>query len=89
MNTPRLLLALVFALSLTACGSRLTSDNLQKIHNGMTPQEVKAILGSPASVETSGALGLTGTTYSYKSGTSEVKIVFLNDKVMATQGDFK
>jgi outer membrane protein assembly factor BamE (lipoprotein component of BamABCDE complex) len=83
--------ALVLAgtiLFLTAC-SHLTEANLGKIHNGMTTDEVKAILGSPTSVESSGALGFTGTTYTYHSGSSDVKITFLNDKVMATEGEFK
>ena|ERR1700736_3278463 len=73
---------------LTAC-SRLTEANLQKIHNGMSMDEVKAILGSPTSVESSGALGITGTTYTYHSGSSDVKITFLNGNVMATEGEFK
>ena len=89
-STARLgtLLLVGAALLITAC-SRLTPANLQKIHNGMTPDEVKGILGSPTSVESSGALGFTGTTYTYHSGSSDVKITFLNDKVMATEGEFK
>ena len=76
-------------LLLTAC-SRLTEDNLQKVHNGMTTAEVKAILGEPTSSGTSSALGIvTGTTYAYHTSTSDVKITFLNDKVIATEGDFK
>jgi len=77
------------ALFLTACGSKLTEDNLQKIHNGMTTDEVKAILGTPTDVQSSGALGITGTTFTYHTSTSDVKITFLNEKVIATEGDFK
>ncbi|MCE0496417.1 MAG: outer membrane protein assembly factor BamE [Methylacidiphilales bacterium] len=72
----------------TAC-SKLTEDNLQKIHNGMSTDEVKAILGTPTDVQSSGALGITGSTYTYHTSTSDVKITFLNDKVIATEGDFK
>jgi hypothetical protein len=76
-------------LLLTAC-SRLTEANLEKIHNGMTSAEVKAILGDPTSSETGSALGIiSGTTYTYHSGSSDVKITFLNDKVIATEGEFK
>jgi hypothetical protein len=83
------LVAVAALLLVTAC-SRLTEDNLQKIHNGMTPAEVKAILGEPTSSATSSALGIiTGTTYTYHSGSSDVKITFLNDKVIATEGEFK
>ena len=85
--TPFLVLAAL--LLVTAC-SRLTEDNLKKIHSGMTTAEVKAILGEPTSTETSNALGIfSGTTYTYHSGSSDVKITFLNDKVMATEGEFK
>jgi hypothetical protein len=79
----------VAALLLVAACSRLTEDNLEKVHNGMTTTEVKAILGDPTSVQASGVLGITGTTYTYHTGSSDVKITFLNDKVMATEGDFK
>ena len=76
-------------LLLTAC-SRLTEDNLQKIHNGMTTAEVKAILGEPTNSATSSALGIvSGTTYTYHTSSSDVKITFLNDKVIATEGEFK
>jgi hypothetical protein len=73
---------------LTSCASKLTSDNFNKIENGMTEQQVKAILGEPASVESSGALGLSATTYSYKQGNSEVKIFFANGKVLSKSGSF-
>ena len=78
----------VTLLSLTAC-SKLTEDNLQKVHNGMTTTEVKAILGDPTSSQTGGVLGITGTTYTYHTDTSDVKITFLDDKVVTTSGDFK
>ena len=84
-----LAVAMSSLLLLTAC-SRLTEDNLQKVHNGMTTAEVKAILGEPTSSDTSSALGIvSGTTYTYHSGSSDVKITFLNDKVIATEGEFK
>ena len=76
-------------LLLTAC-SRLTEDNLQKVHNGMTTAEVKAILGAPTSSDTGSALGIvSGTTYVYHTNSSDVKITFVNDKVIATEGEFK
>jgi hypothetical protein len=83
-------LSAVAALLLLAACSRLTEDNLQKIHNGMTTDEVKAILGTPTDVQTSNVLGVvSGTAYTYHSGSSDVKISFVNDKVIATEGDFK
>ncbi len=85
----RLSLVLAVGLSLAAC-SKLTEDNLQKVHNGMTTGDVKAILGEPTSSQTGSALGIvSGTTYVYHTDTSDVKITFVDDKVIATEGDFK
>jgi SmpA / OmlA family len=85
--TPFVVLAAL--LLVTAC-SKLTEDNLQKIHNGMTTDEVKAILGDPTSSQTGSALGIvSGTTYIYHTSTSDVKITFVDDKVITTEGDFK
>ena len=82
-------LAVAALVLVTAC-SRLTEDNLQKVHNGMTTDEVKAILGDPTSSDTSSALGIiSGTTYTYHTSSSDVKITFVNDKVIATEGEFK
>jgi len=90
MNRLRNTFLVVGSLLLLAACSRLTEDNLQKIHNGMTTAEVKDILGEPTSSNTSSALGIiSGTTYVYHSGSSDVKITFVNDKVIATEGEFK
>jgi outer membrane protein assembly factor BamE (lipoprotein component of BamABCDE complex) len=87
-NITAALFAVAALLLVTAC-SRLTEDNLQKVHNGMTTAEVKAILGDPTSSQTGGVLGITGTTYTYHTSSSDVKITFVADKVIATEGDFK
>ena len=82
------LVAAAALLLVTAC-SKLTEDNLQKIHNGMTTDEVKAILGDPTDSQTKTMLGLTTTVYSYHTGSSNVAITFIDGKVLATEGDFK
>jgi hypothetical protein len=88
-STTTVLFAIVTLLLVAAC-SRLTEANLEKIHNGMTTDEVKAILGDPTSSATSSALGIiSGTTYTYHTSSSDVKITFVNDKVIATEGEFK
>jgi SmpA / OmlA family len=89
MKKIHLIFLAVAALLLVAACSRLTEDNLQKVHNGMTTDEVKAILGDPTSSDTGGALGITGTTYTYHTSSSDVKITFVDDKVIATEGEFK
>ena len=84
-----LLFAVPVLFLVTAC-SKLTEDNLQKIHNGMTTAEVKNILGEPTSSDTNTTLGIiSGTTYTYHTSSSDVKITFLNDKVIATEGEFR
>jgi outer membrane protein assembly factor BamE (lipoprotein component of BamABCDE complex) len=85
---PKALLTGAALLLLTAC-SKLTETNLEKIHNGMTTDEVKAILGNPTDTQSGSVIGISGTTYVYHTSTSDVKITFLNDKVIATEGEFK
>ncbi len=83
------LLTVATLVLVTAC-SKLTEDNLQKVHNGMSTAEVKEILGTPSDIQTSNVMNVvTGTTYTYHSGSSDVKINFVDDKVIATEGEFK
>jgi hypothetical protein len=90
MKNPTTIFLAAAVLALVAACSRLSEDNLQKIHNGMTTAEVKAILGEPTGTQTGSALGLiSGTTYLYHTDASDVKITFVDDKVIATEGDFK
>jgi len=77
------------AVAVLAACSKLTQDNLEKVHNGMTTAEVKSILGDPTTSNTGGALGITGTTYIYHTDQSDVKITFVNDKVIAMEGTFQ
>ena len=86
---PRLILPVLAALLIAGCASRLTPENFAKIKTGMTPDDVTSILGKPDETQSQGALGLTGTTYVYHKGTSEAKVVFLNNQVIATDGDLK
>lgn len=68
----------------------LTQANLDKIHNDMTPIEVKAILGAPTSSETKpiAIVGGNETIYTYRSKSSEVTIIFKNDLVKEKHGSF-
>jgi hypothetical protein len=81
------LLKLAIAVSLSAfllaCGSKINPKNYAKIQNGMTMEEVKAILGSPTTSSTSGIGALSGTSAIWKSrdGTS-ISINFVNSKVL-------
>jgi hypothetical protein len=82
-----LLLTLAVAF-LAACGSKLTSGNLQKIHNDMTVVEVKSVLGEPTEEKTGGIGPLNGTSLIYRDGKNEVVVNFVNDKVVMKNGSF-
>lgn len=88
MKSYRLLLLLP-VLALAACASKLTNDNLNKVHNGMSQAEVKKVLGNPTRVESSETLGIRGTTFYYDAKGASVQIVFLNDSVLVKQGSFQ
>ncbi len=88
MKIFRPILLLTAVIALAAC-SRLTQDNLEKVHNGMTTDEVKATLGEPTSSSSGSFLGQSGTEFVYHTDKSDVKIDFVNDKVIATQGSFQ
>ncbi len=90
MKTIRTLFLFIPAILVLAACSKLTEENLQKVHTGMTTAEVEAILGKPTNSSTSNSFNiLSGTTYTYHTDTSDVKITFVNDKVIATDGNFK
>jgi outer membrane protein assembly factor BamE (lipoprotein component of BamABCDE complex) len=89
MKTLRTLLLFTAVAALAAC-SKLTEDNLQKIKPGMTTDQVEEILGKPTSSQTGSALGLvSGTTYIYHTDKSDVKINFVDGKVVTTEGSFQ
>ena len=88
MKTYRALLLIPAVIALAAC-SKLTQDNLEKVHNGMTTDEVKATLGEPTSSSSGSFLGQSGTEFLYHTDKSDVKIDFVNDKVIATSGSFQ
>jgi hypothetical protein len=87
-------LCLSFSLLLAGCGvftsTALTQANLDKIHDDMSPAEVKSILGDPASSESEPMpiVGGTQTIYTYHSSSSEVTILFKNDLVKEKHGTF-
>jgi hypothetical protein len=74
-----LALGLVFAL-LAAC-SKVSQENFARIQNGMTEQEVLAILGSPTESTSRDVLGITGTSSRWVSGEAAITIRFVGGKV--------
>lgn len=69
------------ALLLLAACSRVTQENFAKIQDGMTEQEVTAILGSPAESSTGSILGISGTSSKWVAGDAQIIIRFVNGKV--------
>ncbi len=67
-------------LLLAAC-SKVTQENFAKVQNGMTEQEVIAILGNPTESTSRDVLGITGTASRWVSGDAEITIRFVGGKV--------
>lgn len=74
---------------LVACDNNLTPQNFEKVKTGMTSTEVQAILGKPTEVKTSDMGFTSGTVNIYRKGSSEARVIFLNDRVMTKSGEFK
>jgi hypothetical protein len=74
-----------------ACGSKLTQANFEKITDGMSFKEVKALVGSPQQSETSTVplLGNQITTYQYRADKAEATVVFKDEKVISKTASFR
>jgi hypothetical protein len=68
------------ALLLAAC-SKITQENFAKVQDGMTEQEVTAILGSPTETSSGSILGISGTATRWKDGDTVIAVQFMNGKV--------
>jgi hypothetical protein len=87
-NMTRILrqLALVLTLlALTACASRISQENYDKITNGMTQQEVAQILGPPTESSGASLFGLSGGATTWKDGKTTITVQFLNEKVVGKE----
>jgi hypothetical protein len=90
----KMYLCVALSLFIAGCGAissmSLTQANLDKIHDDMTPAQVKSILGDPAESKTDPipVVGGTQTTYTYHSDSSDVTIIFKNDLMKEKHGTF-
>ena len=66
---------------LVAC-SRVTPENYAKIQEGMSEQEVAAVLGSPDESTSRDVLGISGTTSVWKARDAAITVRFVNGKVV-------
>lgn len=81
----RAAMALAAVLLLSACGSKVTAENFERIQNGMTQKEVVAILGEPTETSAINIAGVSGGMASWQEGNTVISVQFLNDKVQAKQ----
>lgn len=77
--------AVVAALLLAACGSKVSAENFERIQTGMTQKEVVAILGEPAETSVISIAGLSGGMATWRDGNTAISVQFVNDKVQAKQ----
>ena len=75
------LAAIVFAglLLLAAC-ARITQENYAKIQEGMSEQEVIAVLGNPTESQSISVLGVSGTAARWVGNDAVVTVQFVNGK---------
>ena len=86
--SPSIRIAVAVALlALAAACSKVSQENFAKIQNGMTEQEVSAILGSPSESTSRDVLGITGTLSRWVSGDAVITIRFVGGKVATKSFD--
>lgn len=81
----RPLATVVLALLLSACGSPVNQENFDRIRNGMTQQDVEAILGGPTESSSASFGGLSGGAATWKSRDATITVQFVNGEVQFKQ----
>jgi hypothetical protein len=74
------LIAAAALVLLVAC-SKVTQENFARVQDGMTEQEVAALLGAPTESNSVNVLGVSGTTSHWVAGDAAITIRFVNGKV--------
>jgi hypothetical protein len=72
-------LCVVLLLALAAC-SKVSQENFAKLQDGMSEQEVAAILGSPTESQSVSVLGVSGTVSRWVSGDAVITVRFVGGK---------
>lgn len=67
-------------LALSAC-SKITQENFAKVQDGMSEQQVQALLGSPTESSSVSVLGLSGTSSRWVAKDAVITVQFVNGKV--------
>ncbi|HEX4139252.1 MAG TPA: outer membrane protein assembly factor BamE [Candidatus Methylacidiphilales bacterium] len=81
MNSRFALMGTAFALS--ACSSAVTPEKMSQVKPGMTPDQVQALLGRPASIEQSETddKTISGEVDHYPASGGEGRVVIVNHTV--------
>ncbi|HYG54776.1 MAG TPA: outer membrane protein assembly factor BamE [Burkholderiales bacterium] len=69
------------ALLLLAACSKVNQENFSKIQDGMTEEQVIAILGKPTESSSVNILGVSGTSSRWTSGDTTIMVRFVGGKV--------
>jgi hypothetical protein len=75
------LMAGFLVLTMAACGSRISTENYEKIENGMSNEAVNDILGEPTEASSFGIGGLSATTAKWVGKTHTITVTFANGEV--------
>jgi hypothetical protein len=74
------LIAFAAVLLFAAC-SKITQENFSKVRDGMTEQEVGALLGPPTTSSSVQIVGLSGTSSRWDGSDAVITVSFVNGKV--------
>lgn len=74
------LLALIAAVAIAAC-SKVTQENYLKVQEGMSEEEVIALLGRPTESNSVNILGVSGTASRWAGRDAVITVRFVNGKV--------
>jgi hypothetical protein len=78
MHLRRLLV--IGGLALAAC-TKVTKENFAKIEDGMSEEQVIALLGAPTESNSVNILGVPGTSSRWVGGDAVITVRFVNGKV--------
>jgi len=81
LSARALTLPIIMALLLSACGSKISQENFNKIKDGMAEADVVNILGEPTESSSMGVAGLSGSSATWKYDKTTITIQFVNGKV--------
>ena len=77
----RLVASALAALFLLGACSKITQENFAQVRDGMSEQEVQAVLGSPTESSSVSVLGMSGTSSRWVAKDAVITVQFLNGKV--------